>query len=77
MHVWFELAHPADPEHTLPDCHHVVAGLDGGLLAKARCWWLAPALGNVTLKNMALPGVGCIRVLDRDHVDASSDQTLN
>jgi len=41
MHVWFELAHPAGPEHTLPNSHHVAAGLDRDLLAKAGCWWLA------------------------------------
>jgi ThiF family len=47
---------------------------DGDPLAKARVLVAgAGALGNESLKNKALPGVKCIRVLDRDHVDAPSD----
>ena len=73
MQAWSEVEHVPDLAGLLQDRHHQAAGIDSSVLAKARVLVAgAGALGNETLKNLALLGVGTIGVLDCDQVEAGN-----
>ncbi len=73
MQAWSELEQVPDPAGLLHNRHHQAAGIDSGVLAGARVLVAgAGALGNETLKNLALLGVGTIGVLDCDRVEAAN-----
>ena len=78
MQAWSEVEQAPALAGLLHDRHHQAAGIDASVLAGARVLVAGGgALGNETLKNLALLGVGTmgagtIGILDRDHVESGN-----